>query len=154
MLMKMEMLGICGIDKYVYEGKLIFYVGMEVEILIKYLFILGYENVGIVVEIFSFVCKGLEWNGCELKEGDWVIMCCDLVCGICWYCWNIYVYFWCKEVKIYGLSFFSIEFLYFMGGWVEYMVIKFGIGVYKVFNGIFLEVGVFNEIMLVIFVFD
>lgn len=109
MLMKMEMSGICGTDKHAYEGKLILYAGTEAETSIKYPFIPGHENVGVVAEISKTACKKLEWSGQELKEGDRVTMCCDLVCGNCWYCRNIHGYPWCKEVKTYGLSFLSIE---------------------------------------------
>ena len=154
MLMKMEMSGICGTDKHAHEGKLILYAGTEAETSIKYPYIPGHENVGIVAEISKSARKNLEWDGRELKEGDRVTMCCDMVCGKCWYCRNIQAYPWCKEVKTYGLSFLSTEPPHLMGGWAEYMYIKPGTGVYKVPDGIPPEVAGFNEIMSVTFALD
>lgn len=102
MLMRMEMSGICGTDKHTYKDETKLYVGITAERDTLFPIIPGHENVGVVAEITKKARLELEFNGEELKEGDRVTMCPDMVCGKCFYCRNVFGYLWCENMLSYG----------------------------------------------------
>ena len=132
MIMRVEMAGICGTDKHTYRGENKQYAGTEGERDTPFPIIPGHENVGVVAEISKEARKGLEFYGKELKEGDRVVMCPDVICGACWYCRHIDDYPWCENVRGYGNAFSTSEPPSLFGGWAEYMYIRPDVFVYKV----------------------
>lgn len=145
MIMRIEMAGICGTDKHTYRGESKQYAGTEGESDTPFPIIPGHENVGVVADISQGARKGLEFYGGELKEGDRVAMCPDVICGECWYCRHIDDYPWCENVRGYGNAFSTAEAPSLFGGWAEYMYIRPDVFVYKVPPIIPVEVAVLVE---------
>lgn len=145
MLMKMEMSGICGSDKHSYKGESLLYGGAIRESHIKYPVLPGHENVGIVAEITPRARHELEFYHQELKEGDRVVMCCDVRCGHCYECRNSWGFGWCDNFWSYGLLKSCDEPPHLWGGWSEYMYIPPEVHVYKVPDGMPPEVAVLAE---------
>ena len=145
MLMKMEMSGICGSDKHSYKGESLMYAGTLRETHIQYPVIPGHENVGIVAELTPKARRELEFYHQELKEGDRVVMCCDVMCGYCYDCRNTWGFTWCDNFWTYGLTRSCDEPPHLFGGWAEYMYITPGTFVYKVPEGMSPEVAVLAE---------
>jgi L-iditol 2-dehydrogenase len=154
MLMRIEMSGICGTDKHTYRGENRQYAGTGAERQTPFPLIPGHENVGVVAEITGGARGGLEFYGKELKEGDRVVMCPDVICGRCWHCRQIHGYPWCEHVRGYGNAFSTSESPSLFGGWAEYMYIRPDVFVYKVPEGIPPEVAVLAEPFTVTFAID
>jgi len=138
MIVKMEMSGICGTDKHVWEGH-----GFgPAEPYVDVPLILGHENVGRVHEIGEKAAKEMEVRGRELKEGDRVTWYPAILCGKCYYCRRFPAALnLCERMMIYGYT--NCEkpeykpWLY--GGWAEYVYLKPGSWVWKVSDKIPLE---------------
>jgi len=145
MLMKMEMSGICGTDKHTYKGESLQYAGTLRESHVKYPVIPGHENVGIVAELTPKARHELEFYHQELKEGDRVVMCCDVMCGHCYECRNSWGFTWCDNFWAYGQGRSCEVPPHLWGGWAEYMYIPPGVFVYKVPDGMPPEVAVLTE---------
>ena len=124
--------GICGTDKHAYKGETVLYGGTEAEQEIVFPTVHGHENVAEVVEIRPEDRTRIEYHGLELKEGDRVSMCPNIICKRCWYCRHIFAYPFCPHNKTIGLSFPTTEPPYVVGGWAEYMFIPPGAWVYKI----------------------
>jgi L-iditol 2-dehydrogenase len=154
MLMKMELSGVCGTDKHTYRGENKQYVGTAAESETPFPIIPGHENVGIVAELSGESRRGLEFYGRELREGDRVVMCPDVVCGRCWYCRHANGYPWCDNVRGYGNAFSTTEPPSLFGGWAEYMYILPEVFVYKVPDGVPPEMAVLTEPFAVTFALD
>lgn len=154
MLINVEMSGVCGTDKHTYKGETVQYAGTEAECRTPFPIIPGHENVGVVAEITKKAKKELEFYGKELKEGDRIVMCPDVICGKCWYCRQIHGYPWCENVKGYGNAFSTKEPPSLFGGWAEYMYIRPDVFVYKVPESIPKEVAVLAEPFTVTFAVD
>ena len=154
MLMKMELSGVCGTDKHTYRGETKQYAGTEAERNIPFPVIPGHENVGVIAELSREAQRGLEFYGRELREGDRVVMCPDVVCGRCWYCRHTHGYPWCDSVRGYGNAFSTAEPPSLFGGWAEYMYILPEVFVYKVPEGIPPELAVLAEPFAVTFALD
>jgi threonine dehydrogenase-like Zn-dependent dehydrogenase len=149
LVLKMQMSGICGTDKHAYKGEKVLYGGTEAEQEIVYPTVHGHENVGTVVEIFNEDRRLIEYHGQELKEGDRVTMCPNVICGHCWYCRHIFAYPFCAENTTIGLSYPSNKPPYVVGGWAEYMFVPPKAWVYKVPEGLPDELGALAEIFVV-----
>ena len=147
MLMKMEMSGICGTDKHSYKGETHLYAGTQREQFTSYPLIPGHENVGTVAEITEEARQRLEFYGQELKEGDRVVMCCDIMCGNCYECRNTFGFTWCNNFKTYGVNMSCEDPPHLFGGWAEYMYITPDVFVYKVPDDMPPEVALLTEPM-------
>lgn len=132
LILKVGMSGICGTDKHAFKGEKVLYGGTEAEQEIVYPGVHGHENVGEIVEIDPRDTNLIEYEGKELKVGDRVTMCPNVICGHCWYCRNIFAYPFCAENTTIGLSYRSDKAPYVAGGWAEYMFVPAKTWVYKV----------------------
>ncbi len=154
MILKMEMSGVCGTDKHTFEGRSKQYAGTTAETDTPFPIIPGHENIGIIAEIGPKAAKEMEFYGNELKVGDRVTMCPDIVCGKCWYCRNTFGYPWCESMKAYGNAFPTTMKPSLFGGWAEYMYIMPNSFVYKVPDDMPPEIGVLAELFTVSFAVD
>ena len=149
LILKMQMSGICGTDKHAYKGEKVLYGGTEAEQEIVYPAVHGHENVGTVVEIDPADRRLIEYHGQELKEGDRVTMCPNIICGHCYYCRHIFAYPFCAKNTTIGLSFRSDKPPYVAGGWAEYMFVPPKAWVYKIPEGLPDELAAMSEIFVV-----
>ncbi len=149
LILKMQMSGICGTDKHAYKGEKVLYGGTEAEQEIVYPAVHGHENVGTVVEIDPADRHLIEYHGQELKEGDRVTMCPNIICGHCYYCRHIFAYPFCANNTTIGLSFRSDRPPYVAGGWAEYMFVPPKAWVYKIPEGLPDELAALSEIFVV-----
>lgn len=149
LILKMQMSGICGTDKHAYNGEKVLYGGTEAEQEIVYPTVHGHENVGTIVEICPEDKDLIEYHGQELKVGDRVTMCPNIICGNCWYCRHIFAYPFCAKNTTIGLSFPSNKPPYVVGGWAEYMFVPPKAWVYKVPEGMPDELASLTEIFVV-----
>jgi L-iditol 2-dehydrogenase len=149
LILKMQMSGICGTDKHAYKGEKVLYGGTEAEQEIVYPAVHGHENVGTVVEIDPADRRLIEYHGQELKEGDRVTMCPNIICGHCYYCRHIFAYPFCAHNTTIGLSFRSDRPPYVVGGWAEYMFVPPKAWVYKIPEGLPDELAALSEIFVV-----
>jgi L-iditol 2-dehydrogenase len=149
LILKMQMSGICGTDKHAYKGEKVLYGGTEAEQEIVYPAVHGHENVGTVVEIDPADRRLIEYHGQELKEGDRVTMCPNIICGHCYYCRHIFAYPFCAHNTTIGLSFRSDRPPYVAGGWAEYMFVPPKAWVYKIPDGLPDELAALSEIFVV-----
>jgi len=130
-IVKMEMSGICGTDKHAFNGELTMYGGTESEQDMVFPSVHGHENSGIVVEM-NGSGRDIEYSGQDLKVGDRVTHCPNVICGRCWYCRNIHGYPYCTEHQGIGMTYYADRFPYIVGGWAEYMYLPPKASVYKV----------------------
>jgi L-iditol 2-dehydrogenase len=130
LIVKMEMSGVCGTDKHAFDGDTTLYGGTETEQDMVFPSVHGHENSGIVVEMGG---KGtdIEYSGKELKVGDRVTNCPNVICGKCWYCRRIHAFPFCPHHQGIGMTYRSDEFPYITGGWGEYMYLPPEAWVYK-----------------------
>jgi L-iditol 2-dehydrogenase len=135
LVVKVEMAGICGTDRHIYDG-----MGEG----IPYPIILGHENVGTIYE-FGNDFETQDINGNQLSIGDRIVWNPDLPCRNCWYCYNTPSRALCENVSTYGLTLSCAEPPYLFGGWAEYIQIQPGTEVHKVPENMSSEVAVLNE---------
>ena len=151
LILKMHMAGICGTDKHAFRGgkEKILYGGTEAEQEMAYPAVHGHENVGKIVEMHPEDKNLIEYHGGELKIGDRVTMCPNIICKNCWYCRHIFAYPFCAKNTTIGLSFPSNTHPYVAGGWAEYMYVPKGAWVYKIPEELPDEFGALAEIFVV-----
>jgi L-iditol 2-dehydrogenase len=149
LILKVKMSGICGTDKHAFKGEKVLYGGTEAEQEIVYPSVHGHENVGEIVEIDSRDTNLIEYEGKELKVGDRVTMCPNVICGHCWYCRNIFAYPFCAENTTIGLSYPSNRAPYVVGGWAEYMFVPPKAWVYKIPEDMPDELAALTELFVV-----
>jgi threonine dehydrogenase-like Zn-dependent dehydrogenase len=152
-IVKMEMSGICGTDKHAYRGEVTLYGGTESEQDMVYPCVHGHENSGIVVEM-NGAGRDIEYSGQDLKIGDRVTNCPNVICGRCWYCRNIHGYPYCAEHQGIGMTYYSNQFPYIVGGWGEYMYLPPKAWVYKVPEHIPVEYACLVELFVVAALLD
>lgn len=152
-IVKMEMSGICGTDKHAYRGEVTLYGGTESEQDMVYPCVHGHENSGIVVEM-NGTGRDIEYSGQDLKVGDRVTNCPNVICGRCWYCRNIHGYPYCAEHQGIGMTYYSNQFPYIVGGWGEYMYLPPKAWVYKVPEHIPVEYACLVELFVVAALLD
>ena len=99
---------------------------------------------GIVAELTPKARHELEFYHQELKEGDRVVMCCDVMCGHC-YSAATAGDSRCDNFWTYGLTRGCEQPPHLFGGWAEYMYITPGTFVYKVPEGLPPEIAVLTE---------
>ncbi|MGI6365517.1 MAG: zinc-dependent alcohol dehydrogenase [Bacillota bacterium] len=117
MIIKIDMVGICGGDPIEYEGK---------NQKTHYPLILGHELVGTVYKIGS-IAKQMY----TADVGDKVTIEPYIVCGKCYYCLNS-LYQFCEHSKVYGVNITSSEEPYLWGAYAEYMYVAPGSKVHKI----------------------
>jgi len=149
LIVKMELSGICGTDKHTYLGQSKQYAGTKAETDTPFPIVPGHENVGVIEEICSNDGVAKDFYGKELKVGDRITMCPDVICGECWYCKNTFGYPWCDNNKAYGNAFTSLEPPHLFGGWAQYIYIKPETFIYKVPNSVSPKVAVLSELFTV-----
>lgn len=152
-VVKMEMSGLCGTDKHAFKGETTLYGGTEAEQDMVFPTVHGHENSGIVVEMNG---KGseIEYSGQELKIGDRVTNCPNIICGECWYCRNIHSYPYCPNHQGIGMTFYSDRYPYIVGGWAEYMYLPPKAWVYKVPEYLNKELACLSELFVVAAILD
>lgn len=152
-IVKMEMSGICGTDKHAYKGELTLYGGTEAEQDMVFPCVHGHENVGIVVEMNG---KGseIEYSGKDLKVGERVTNCPNVICGECWYCRHVHGYPYCAKHQGIGMTYRSDRFPYIVGGWAEYMYLPSKAWVYKVPEYLSVEHACLTELFVVTALLD
>ena len=154
MIVRMEMSGVCGTDKHTFEGRSKQYAGTPAETDTPFPIIPGHENVGIIEEILQSSGKKHDFYGQELRVGDRITMCPDIICGKCWYCRNTFGYPWCEQIKAYGNAYSSVLEPYLFGGWAEYIYLMPETFVYKVPDGMSADVAVLTELFTVSYAVD
>ncbi len=124
-VLKMEASGICGTDKHAFDGDVTLYAGTQSEQDMVYPCVHGHENSGTVFEMNG---KGseIEYSGKDLKFGDRVTNCPNIICGHCWYCRRIHAYPFCVNHQGVGMTYPSDKFPFLTGGWAEYMYLPLG----------------------------
>ena len=152
-IVKMEMSGICGTDKHAYMGEVTLYGGTESEQDMVYPCVHGHENSGIVVEM-NGAGRDIEYSGQDIRVGDRVTNCPNVICGRCWYCRNVHGYPYCAEHQGIGMTYYSNQFPYIVGGWGEYMYLPPKAWVYKVPEYIPVEYACLVELFVVAALLD
>ncbi len=153
MIVQMEMSGICGTDKHAYLGEVTLYGGTETEQDMVYPTVHGHENSGIVVEM-NGEGRDIEYAGKDIKIGDRVTNCPNVICGRCWYCRNTHGYPYCAEHQGIGMTYYSDQFPYIVGGWGEYMYLPPNAWIYKVPEYISVEIACLVELFVVAALLD
>lgn len=148
LIAKVEMAGICGTDKHAFDGDTTLYGGTEAEQDMVYPHVPGHENSAIVVEMNG---KGsdIEYSGKDLKIGDRITHCPNVICGHCWYCRRIHAYPFCPDHQGIGMTYSSLKAPHFIGGWSEYIYLPPKTWVYKSHEGLTVEENALSEIFVV-----
>jgi L-iditol 2-dehydrogenase len=154
MIIALEMCGICGTDKHTFQGETVQYGGTAAEISTPFPIIPGHEIVGTVAEIGRRARTRLEYHGQELRVGDRVVMCPDILCGRCYYCRNFSGFPLCENIRGYGNHFTAVETPHLLGGWAEHIYVRPDAFVYRVPDGIDAELAVMTELMAVTYNLD
>ena len=152
-IVKMEMSGICGTDKHAFKGELTLYGGTQSEQDMVFPSVHGHENSGIVVEM-NGRGRDIEYSGLDLKVGDRVTNCPNVICGRCWYCRNVHGYPYCAEHQGSGMTYYADRFPYTVGGWAEYMYLPPKAWVYKVPEYLSVEYACLAELFVVAALLD
>ena len=152
-LVKMEMSGICGTDKHAFDGDVTLYGGTESEQDMVFPSVHGHENSGIVVEIGEGAGP-VEYSGQELRVGDRVTNCPNVICGECWSCRSVHGYPYCPHHEGIGMTYRSDQYPYIVGGWAEYMYLPPKAWVYKVPEHIPVEYAALSELFVVTAILD
>jgi L-iditol 2-dehydrogenase len=153
LIAKVEMSGICGTDKHAFDGDTTLYGGTEAEQDMVYPHVPGHENAAIVVEMNG---KGtdIEYSGRDLKIGDRITHCPNVICGHCWYCRRIHAFPFCPNHQGIGMTYSSAEPPHFIGGWSEYLYLPPKTWVYKVSEELTVEEVALSEIFVVTALLD
>ncbi len=147
-VIQVEMSGICGTDKHAFDGDVTLYGGTEAEQDMVYPAVHGHENSGIVVEM-NGAGADIEYSGQELKVGDRVTNCPNVICGHCWYCRRIHAFPFCAHHQGIGMTYPSDRFPAIAGGWGEYLYLPPKAWVYKAREGLTVEETTLSEIFVV-----
>ena len=154
MVIALEMCGICGTDKHTWRGETTQYGGTPAGTSTPFPIIPGHEIVGTVAEIGRRARTEIEYTGKELKVGDRVVMCPDILCGRCWYCRNTFGFPLCDNIRGYGNHYTASEAPHLMGGWAEHIYVRPDAFVYKVPESIDANLAVMTELMAVTYNLD
>jgi Threonine dehydrogenase and related Zn-dependent dehydrogenases len=148
LIVKMEMSGICGTDKHAFDGDVTLYGGTEAQQNMVYPCVHGHENSGTVFELGG-EGKKIEYSGKDLKVGDRITNCPNIICGHCWYCRRIHGYPFCSNHQGVGMTYPSDKFPFLTGGWAEYMYLPPGTFIYKVPEDLTIKETCLSEIFVV-----
>ncbi len=153
-LLATEMCGVCGTDKHTFKGETTQYGGTDAETTTPFPLIPGHEIVGTVAEVGRRARHALEYSGKELKVGDRVVMCPDILCGTCHYCRNTFGFPLCENIRGYGNAFTCAEPPHLMGGWADHVYVRPDTFVFKCPDGMSPRLAVMAELMAVTFNLD
>lgn len=155
-IMKSLASGICGTDKHTYRGETQQNSGTDTVFQAAYPLIQGHEAVGIIEEISKTGAKKLDFHGEELKPGDRVTFCPDIVCGECYFCRHMSWYPWCEDPsrECYGNSMSCDKAPHLFGAFAEYMYILPKTYVYKVPEYLSDDMACLTELMCVTYTLD
>ncbi|MGQ9631845.1 MAG: zinc-binding dehydrogenase [bacterium] len=153
MLVRVEMCGICGTDKHTYRGEVRQHAGTPAEKSIPFPIIPGHEIVG---RIDRMNCKErkVDFDGNELRPGDLITICPDIVCGRCYWCRHPSGFPLCENIRSIGTLISCEEPPHLFGGWAEYIYISPDVFVFKVPDGLPVESAVLTELMAVTYNLD
>jgi threonine dehydrogenase-like Zn-dependent dehydrogenase len=152
-IIKIEMAGICGTDKHAFDGDVTLYGGTEAQQDMVYPAVHGHENAGIVVEM-NGEGREIEYSGKDLKVGDRITHCPNVICGRCWYCRRIHAFPFCANHQGIGMTYRSNQFPYITGGWAEYLYLPPKAWIYKVPEELTIEETALSEIFVVTSLLD
>ncbi len=152
-IVKMEMSGICGTDKHAFNGEVTLYGGTETEQDMVFPSVHGHENSGIVVEMGGRG-QDIEYSGRELKIGDRITNCPNVICGRCWYCRHVHGYPYCANHQGIGMTYYADRFPYIVGGWGEYMYLPPKTWIYQVPEYLSVEETCLSELFVVSAILD
>jgi len=139
MIIEMEMSGVCGSDKHIYNG-----LAPDM----PFPLIPGHENVGIIHEIGDGARDRLDVHGKALKEGDRVTWYGGVNCGQCWYCkWTYPIHGFCEKGVGYGWNVSCKDPPHLFGGWAEYFYMVPELQVHRIPDGLPIDVAVLNDTM-------
>ena len=127
-LLKNDMAGVCGTDVHLWRGR----------IKIPLPVILGHENIGTLVKLGKGIKTDLLGN--KLKEGDRIIFASSISCGKCYYCNIAMEPTRCLFRKTYGITLSCENPPHLFGGYSEYIYLLPGVSMFKVPEGIPIEV--------------
>jgi threonine dehydrogenase-like Zn-dependent dehydrogenase len=154
LVIELEMCGICGTDKHTFRGETVQFAGTPAESHTPFPIIPGHEIVGKVAEIGKTARNSLEYSGQQLKIGDRVVMCPDILCGKCWYCRNTFGFPLCEKIRGYGNAFCCDESPHLMGGWADYIFVRRDAFVFKTPEEMDPRIAVMSELMAVTYNLD
>lgn len=132
MLMRVNMVTICGTDPKIYEGKFK---------KTAFPIILGHEMSGTVAEIGEEASEMY-----KVSKGDRITVEPYIPCGHCNYCLSGY-YQLCGYSRCYGVSISSSTYPHIWGAYGEYMYVAPGSLVHKLEKGIRDESGCFSSVL-------
>jgi len=145
---KVEMCGICGTDKHAFDGENLLYGGTEAEQEMVYPHVPGHEISAIVVEM-NGTGRDIEYSGKDLKIGDRITVCPNVICGRCWYCRRIHAFPFCAEHQGIGMTYSSSVYPHIIGGWSEYIYLPPKAWIYKSHEELTVEENALSEIFVV-----
>lgn len=148
-----EMSGICGTDKHAFQGELTMYGGTEAEQDMVFPSVHGHENSAVVVEM-NGDGRDVEYSGQELKVGDRVTNCPNVICGRCRYCRSVHGYPYCAAHEGIGMTYYADRFPHVVGGWAEYMYLPPRAWVYRVPEHLPVEYAALSELFVVTAILD
>jgi L-iditol 2-dehydrogenase len=96
----------------------------------------------------------IEYSGMDLKIGDRVTNCPNVICGECWYCRNIHAYPYCANHEGIGMTYYADRYPFIVGGWAEYMYLPPKAWVYKVPDYLGVELACMSELFVVTALLD
>ena len=146
-LLRMLASGICGTDKHTYRGETEQYAGTDHARSTPFPIIQGHENVGVVVDVGPGGAAA--FDGTPLTVGDRVVPAPNRACGRCRYCTDGFPYYFCRELENYGNSLSSAQPPHLFGGWSEYLYVLPRTPVFRVPDGLPIEVAVLTELFAV-----
>lgn len=154
-IMKSIQSGICGTDKHTFKGETKQNGGTATEFQAAYPLIQGHEAVGIIEEIAPGT-KRLDFYGEELRPGERITFCPDIVCGDCYYCRTAPWYPWCEDPsrECYGNSMSTLKAPHLFGAFAEYMYLLPKAYLYKVPEKLSNDMASLTELMCVTYTLD
>jgi L-iditol 2-dehydrogenase len=146
-LVRMLASGICGTDKHTFRGETGQYAGTGNARTTPFPIVQGHENVGVVEAVGPGGAAG--FDGAPLAPGDRVVPAPNWACGACEFCVRGFPYYFCRHLRNYGNSLTSDEPPHLFGGWADLLYLFPGTPIFRVPDGLPLEVAVLTELFSV-----
>jgi len=137
-LVDMQLAGICGTDKHIFDGK----ADLELPV------ILGHENLGRVERISDAGKPPRDAYGKPLQVGDRITWFAAIPCGDCWYCkWipSNHTGILCSDCFVQGMS-SSKPAPHIFGGYAEKIYLKPSVWIWRIPDSLPDEVAVLTDI--------
>ena len=145
-ILAVELAGICGTDKHVWQGHLDQYGGTAAPRRIRLPLIQGHEIVGRIAAMGSAL---RDFEGHPVREGDRVVVAPNIPCGTCRACRSGAPYTLCERTEDYGNTLSAADPPHLLGGWAEAMVVLPGSIFFLVPDELPSDVAVLAELMAV-----